>query len=106
MTPEELDRALPPPPPLHRRRKGRPQKGATRRFPWRMHVCLTIPKRPGSPRQELHRDGDLSLLDVGGLAGVDHAISCIWALDGDFTERSEARRGRSPAVTNGPRDAI
>ena len=24
--------------------------------------------------QELHRDGDLSLLDIAGLAGVDHAM--------------------------------
>ena len=32
-----------------------------RRLGWRVHVDLTIPKDPGGGRQQLHRDGDLSL---------------------------------------------
>ena len=55
-------------------------------FPYQLHLNVTIPKQPGSVAQVLHRDGDLSLLDFAALGTVDHAVSCIWALDGDFTE--------------------
>lgn len=64
---------------------------ATARFPWQIHVALTIPKQPGGKAQELHRDGDLSLLDIGR-RGYEHAVSTIWALDGDFTEERGATR--------------
>ena len=53
------------------------------RLGWRVHVDLTIPKDPGSGRQQLHRDGDLSLWDCDN--ECSHAVSVIWALDGDFT---------------------
>eukprot|EP00729_Bicosta_minor_P009399 gene9399-27967_t len=56
-----------------------------------IHVALTIPKQPGGKAQELHRDGDLSLLDIGR-RGYEHAVSTIWALDGDFTEERGATR--------------
>jgi ectoine hydroxylase-related dioxygenase (phytanoyl-CoA dioxygenase family) len=56
------------------------------RFPWQMHLAVTIPKKAGGVAQQLHRDGDLSLLDLWRVAGIDHAVSCIWALDGAFTE--------------------
>jgi ectoine hydroxylase-related dioxygenase (phytanoyl-CoA dioxygenase family) len=55
------------------------------RLPWQIHLALTIPKQAGGGKQELHRDGDLSLLDLAAL-GLEHAISVIWALDADFTE--------------------
>ena len=42
--------------------------------------------------QELHRDGDLSLLDLAHVAGVDHAVSVIWALDAPFTDDRGATR--------------
>ena len=31
-------------------------------LPYQIQLCLTIPKQPGSAAQQLHRDGDLSLL--------------------------------------------
>ena len=62
------------------------------RVPYQIHLNLTIPKQAGGPRQQLHRDGDLSLIDMPGLCGVDHAISCIWAIDGDFTEERGTTR--------------
>lgn len=61
-------------------------------FPYQIHICLTIPKQAGGTAQSLHRDGDLSLIDMPSLAGVDHAISTIWALDGDFTEERGTTR--------------
>lgn len=61
------------------------------RFPWQIHVALTIPKQSGGGPQELHRDGDLTLLDLGK-RGFEHAVSTIWALDGDFTEERGATR--------------
>jgi hypothetical protein len=33
-----------------------------------VQLALTIPKQAGGPRQELHRDGELSLLDLSGAA--------------------------------------
>jgi hypothetical protein len=65
---------------------------ATSRFPWQVHLALTIPKQAGGLKQKLHRDGDLSLLTLADLATCDHAISVIWALDGDFTETRGATR--------------
>ena len=56
------------------------------RLPWRVHVDLTIPKGGQQAEQQLHRDGDLSLLDFQGQ--LEHAVSVIWALDGDFTNAS------------------
>ena len=47
-------------------------------------AAQTIPKDDG-PAQQLHRDGDLSLLNLAGLTGGDHAISTIWALDADMS---------------------
>jgi len=61
-------------------------------LPYQLHVNLTIPKQAGGPRQALHRDGDLSLIGVASLCGVDHAISCIWAVDGDFSEERGTTR--------------
>ena len=34
-------------------------------FPFQLQLAVTIPKQPGSANQGLHRDGDLSLLDLG-----------------------------------------
>jgi hypothetical protein len=53
------------------------------RLPWRVHVDTLIPKAPQQPAQQLHRDGDLSLWDCAN--ELDHAVSVIWSLDGDFT---------------------
>jgi ectoine hydroxylase-related dioxygenase (phytanoyl-CoA dioxygenase family) len=61
-------------------------------YSYHIHICLTIPKQAGGAAQSLHRDGDLSLLDMPTQAGVDHAISTIWALDGDFTEERGTTR--------------
>lgn len=61
-------------------------------FPYQLHLNVTIPKQSGSVEQVLHRDGDLSLLDFAALGAVDHAVSCIWALDGDFTEQRGTTR--------------
>ena len=62
------------------------------RIPWQIQLALTIPKQAGGLSQQLHRDGDLSLLALADLANCDHAISVIWALDGDFTEARGATR--------------
>ena len=62
-------------------------------MPWQIHLALTIPKQAGSEAQQLHRDGELSLLNIPGLTGGgEHAISVIWALDGDFTEERGTTR--------------
>lgn len=77
-------------------RQGQSQDQGQQRgsLPYQMHLNVTIPKQSGSGRQGLHRDGDLSLLDVAALGGLDHAVSCIWALDGDFTEERGTTRVR------------
>eukprot|EP00615_Pteridomonas_danica_P011479 CAMPEP_0114328214 /NCGR_PEP_ID=MMETSP0101-20121206/260_1 /TAXON_ID=38822 ORGANISM="Pteridomonas danica, Strain PT" /NCGR_SAMPLE_ID=MMETSP0101 /ASSEMBLY_ACC=CAM_ASM_000211 /LENGTH=150 /DNA_ID=CAMNT_0001457467 /DNA_START=895 /DNA_END=1347 /DNA_ORIENTATION=- len=59
---------------------------------WQLQLAVTLPKQSGGLAQELHRDGDLSLLDLPHLCGVDHAVSAIWALDEDFTEARGATR--------------
>jgi hypothetical protein len=46
------------------------------RLPWRVHVDITIPKDANQPAQQLHRDGDLSLLDFAN--EMEHAVSVIW----------------------------
>jgi hypothetical protein len=46
------------------------------RLPWRVHVDITIPKDAHQPAQQLHRDGDLSLLDFAN--EMEHAVSVIW----------------------------
>jgi hypothetical protein len=48
------------------------------RLPWRLHVHETIPKPSGDEAQQLHRDGDLSLLEFNN--ELEHAIGLIWAL--------------------------
>jgi ectoine hydroxylase-related dioxygenase (phytanoyl-CoA dioxygenase family) len=58
---------------------------------WRVHVHETIPKTNGPP-QDLHRDGDLHLIELDN--EIEHAIGIIWALDGDFTDL----RGTTRAV--------
>ena len=92
--------------------------GVKGRVPWQVHLALTIPKQAGGAAQELHRDGDLSLVSLAarglpegngtkrkgkgtGKQGCDHAISVIWALDADFTEvrlRLLHRKGRRVPV--------
>ena len=49
----------------------------------------TIPKDDG-PAQQLHRDGDLSLLEFDN--ELEHAIGVIWALDDDFTDERGTTR--------------
>lgn len=49
----------------------------TKQFPWRVHVNETIPKGAG-PAQQLHRDGDLNLLNFNN--ELEHAIGAIWAV--------------------------
>jgi len=63
-----------------------------RSFPYQIQLCVTIPKQPGSTPQQLHRDGDLSLLDFAALSKIDHATSVIWSLDDDFTEERGSTR--------------
>jgi hypothetical protein len=77
---------------------------ATPRIPWQIQLALTIPKQAGGLSQQLHRDGDLSLLALADLAKCDHALSVIWALDGDFTEARGATRV-CPGSHNWKRDA-
>ena len=63
--------------------------GPAQHMRWRVHVHETIPKDDG-PAQQLHRDGDLSLLEFDN--ELEHAIGVIWALDDDFTDERGTTR--------------